>query len=73
MSFYEIESGFSTILQGGDRKAADQAAFERLKSKLIELRSCGLRVELPVEISEISGDIGGVLAVGLRADRSKLL
>jgi hypothetical protein len=73
MSFYEIESGFSTILQGGDRKAADQAAFERLKSKLLELRDCGLDVVMPVDITEISGGIGGVLAVEPRRDRNRLV
>ncbi len=73
MSFYEIKSGFSTILQSGDRKAADQAAFERLKSKLLELRSCGLMVELPTEVMEISDDFGGVLALEPRRDRTKLV
>ncbi len=62
MSFYEIESGFSTMLQGVDRKAADRAAFERLKSKLLELRECGIDVEMPADINELPDDIGGVLA-----------
>jgi len=73
MSFYEIESGFSTILQGGDRKAADQAAFLRLKNKLQELRDCGLDLVMPTDITDLSDEIGGVLAVEPRRDRNKLV
>ena len=71
MSFYEIESGFSTMLQGIDRKKADQAAFERLKSKLLELRSYGIDVEMPTEPFELTGDVGGILAEP-RMDRNRL-
>jgi hypothetical protein len=71
MSFYEIESGFTTMLQGVDRKAADRAAFERLKSKLLELRDCGLDLEMPSDLHDLPDDIGGVLATPAR-DRGRL-
>ena len=47
MSFYEIESGLSALLQGSDRRREDIAARMRLKSKLEELRAAGMLLELP--------------------------
>ena len=68
-SFYEIESGFSTMLQGIDRKKADFAANQRLRAKLLELQSCGLVIDLPQDATDIDDDIGGVLSEPRRAGR----
>ena len=57
MSFYEIESGLSSLVQGVDRKKADQAAHLRLKRKLQELRDCGLNVDLSIDADEADDDI----------------
>jgi len=47
MSFYDIETGLSTLLQGVDRRKDDRAALAtKLKAKLRELQACGLAVDV---------------------------
>jgi len=54
MSFYDIESGLSTLLQGVDRRKDDRAAVAaKLKAKLRELKACGLAVELDDDLVEL--------------------
>lgn len=72
MSFFEIESGFTSAFQAKDRKAADLAANARLRTKLMELRDYGVPVDIPVDVSEIPNDIGGVLAEATRRGRNRL-
>lgn len=47
MSFYEIETGLSTILHGVEMRKEDRANMAlRLKAKLAELRACGVDMAL---------------------------
>ena len=53
MSFYDIESGLSTLLTGADRRKDDRAALAvKLKAKLRELQACGLDVEFDDDAGE---------------------
>jgi len=53
MSFYDIETGLSTSLQGSDRRKDDRVALaSKLRAKLRELRACGLDVEFDEDIPE---------------------
>lgn len=53
MSFYDIESGLSTLLTGVDRRKDDRAALAvKLKAKLRELQACGLEVDFEDDDSE---------------------
>ena len=53
MSFYDIETGLSTLLQGADRRRDDRAALaSKLKAKLRELQACGLAVEFDDDLAE---------------------
>jgi len=46
MSFYDIETGLSTLLTGVDRGKDERAALAvKLKAKLRELQACGLVVD----------------------------
>jgi hypothetical protein len=52
MSFYEIESGLSTLITPAERKREEAASMMRLRAKLKELNACGLALTLPPDDGE---------------------
>jgi hypothetical protein len=52
MSFYDIETGLSTLTAGADRRKDDVALAVKLKAKLRELRACGFEVEFDDDAGE---------------------
>jgi len=55
MSFFDIETGLSTLLQGVERRKDDRALLAaKLKSKLRELEACGLVVAFDEDDTEAS-------------------
>jgi hypothetical protein len=66
MSFYDIETGLSTLTAGADRRKDDAALAVKLKAKLRELQACGLEVEF-------EDDVGAPAHRPLRLTSTELL